>query len=613
MSFSFESIAHLDHSREFAQLHQKFHQFNPLKVLRVDQFEIRHSNVLAWLLDPNENHQLGNFFVKKLLSRLVTRVENEDKTDEMDFLTYMHASFSDVEVYREVRTATNRSIDLVVVVPSKKLVLVIENKFHAFESLGQLDDYLTYAKNMYQDFKVIPIFLTLRSDAPTHPEYWVLDYNDVLEIILLHIELNREVMSDNIYDFLMYYTAILQEQLVQDDEDIELALEVYQANKTAIDLLYLSQHNEFRKQPRYHELYQSVDQMTVLQQEGLKRIYDKKEQSIDYVFKIGSNVMREAFLSFAEIEDLPPDVFNAHVQYPSFILPEWLDYPETIGEPESGYWLGHGLIIWFERLWNEQLKVTVEVGPVPYEKRLKLLNAMESEGISFRPSAKIEGKKYTKIYTETTDIPDWANKQEIVKGMETLFHDPALIETFKRIALAVEKMENEEEFEAEQMIPVQQNTFERFPQAAFVRFAKTVGIEPSCYRVGNRNASFLMPVFRELEHTYGVSRHRWWWHDSTFSYWFDRLRDERLKLTLELGPIQPEKRIAMIEKLETMGIPFSNQSKKTESRYTKLFSKAVVMDEWDNEEVLHHEMVNLFEDPKNQAVLAKIQALIEDN
>lgn len=71
MVYSIESIAQLEHSRDFARLHQKFHQFNPLKVLRVDQFEIRHSNVLAWLLNPNENHQLGSFFVKRLLSRLV--------------------------------------------------------------------------------------------------------------------------------------------------------------------------------------------------------------------------------------------------------------------------------------------------------------------------------------------------------------------------------------------------------------------------------------------------------------------------------------------------------------------------------------------------------------
>ena len=120
LNYSFESIAQLDHSKEFAQLHQKFNQFNPFKVLRVDQFEIRHSNILAWLLDPNENHQLGSFFLKKLISRLMTRTENEDKAEGIDSSPYLYASFSDVEVYREVKTKTNRSIDLLVIVPFTK-------------------------------------------------------------------------------------------------------------------------------------------------------------------------------------------------------------------------------------------------------------------------------------------------------------------------------------------------------------------------------------------------------------------------------------------------------------------------------------------------------------
>lgn len=79
MTYSLETISQLEHSEEFAKLHQKFHQFNPLKVLRVDQFEIRHSNILAWLLDPNKTYQLGGFFRKKMLTRLVMRAENEGK------------------------------------------------------------------------------------------------------------------------------------------------------------------------------------------------------------------------------------------------------------------------------------------------------------------------------------------------------------------------------------------------------------------------------------------------------------------------------------------------------------------------------------------------------
>ena len=45
-------------------LEAKLSVFNPLKVLKVDKYEIRHSNIISWLLTPNENHNLGNSFLK---------------------------------------------------------------------------------------------------------------------------------------------------------------------------------------------------------------------------------------------------------------------------------------------------------------------------------------------------------------------------------------------------------------------------------------------------------------------------------------------------------------------------------------------------------------------
>lgn len=611
MIYSLEAIAQLDHSKEFARLHQKFHQFNPLKVLRVDQFEIRHSNVLVWLLDSNENHQLGNFFIKKLLSRLVTRSENEDKVDGIDFLSYFYASFSDAEVYREVKTETNRYIDVLVVVPSQKLVLVIENKFHATETHGQLIDYLTYARNNFEGYTIIPIFLTLTSEAPSYQDYWILDYHDVLDIITSHLELHRDAISDNVYEFLMYYSAILQEELVQDEEAIQLALDVYKGNQAAIDILFLSQHKDFSKQPRYRNLLQQLAELTNSQQESLKRIYEKKKQTINYIFKIGNNVLREAFLSFVQIEKIPEDIYKAHIKVPNFILPEWLDFADTIGEPESGYWRGHGMIIWFERTWNEHLKVNIEIGPIPYNNRLELLTALEFQGVFIRTSAKLEGKKYTKIYTQTTEILDWANKQEIVVGMEHLYHDPNMHSMFKMLALAVQKMEKETE-EQEQIKSIAHDAYSitgKISSAAFKKFAKLRGIPEDDYRIQSRNASFLLPAFRELERTYGITREKWWWHNSTFNFWFDRLKDDRLKLTLEIGPLQSSQRLSIIKRLETLGMSFSAQSKEPTARYTRIFSKSKVITNWDDEELIYEEMERLFSDPKNQENLNIIERL----
>lgn len=615
MTYSFGSLAQLDQSKEFTRLHQKFHQFNPLKVLRVNHFEIRHSNVLAWLLDPSENHQLGSYFVKKVFSRLVTKSENEDKLENFDFLQYLYSSFTNAEVYREVKTTTGRFIDLLVVLPSQKTVLVIENKFYASESDGQLKDYLIYVQARFQDYTIIPIFLTLASDIPSSAEYWHLDYHDVLEIITQHLELNQEAISDNIFDFLTYYTAILREELVEDEEATQMALNVYQMNQAAIDILYISQHDEYRKQPRYRELFTQMDGFTASQREALKCIYEKKKQAIDYVFTIGSNVLREAFLTFVQIEEIPQEVYKAHVRVPNFILPEWRDFAEIIGEPEQGYWLGHGLIIWFERTWDDQLKVNIEVGPVPYENRLNLLNALEEQGISIRASAKLEGKKYTKFYTQTTDISDWADKQRIVEGMGKLYHDSELNSLFKKIALAIETMnEEEQEREQEQVESVLHMSYQirgNISKGPFEKFAVNHGISMDNYKIKNRNASFLIPVFQNLEEIYGVARIKWWWHDSTFAYWFERLRDDRLKLTLELGPLKPEHRLDIIEKLEEMGVKFPPQSKLPTAKYTRIFSKTKVINSWDNEDELYFSMEELFNDGKNQNLLSMIKRLLE--
>ena len=38
--------------------------FNPFDVLRYSDYEIRHSNVLAWLLQPNDTHGIADAFIR---------------------------------------------------------------------------------------------------------------------------------------------------------------------------------------------------------------------------------------------------------------------------------------------------------------------------------------------------------------------------------------------------------------------------------------------------------------------------------------------------------------------------------------------------------------------
>jgi len=58
-------------NRELEELSAKLSIFNLFKVLRVEQTEIRHSNVLAWLLDARESHGLRDSFLRRFLSTIL--------------------------------------------------------------------------------------------------------------------------------------------------------------------------------------------------------------------------------------------------------------------------------------------------------------------------------------------------------------------------------------------------------------------------------------------------------------------------------------------------------------------------------------------------------------
>jgi hypothetical protein len=60
---------------ELEELSARLNQFNILQVLRIERAEIRHSNVLGWLLNPRESHGLSDTFVRRFISTLL--LENE--------------------------------------------------------------------------------------------------------------------------------------------------------------------------------------------------------------------------------------------------------------------------------------------------------------------------------------------------------------------------------------------------------------------------------------------------------------------------------------------------------------------------------------------------------
>ena len=72
-------------------------KFNLFDVLRISRTEIRHSNMLAWILNANENHGMGDAYVKALVQKLVAN----DSAGRYDVFQLALMDFYSFTVQRE--------------------------------------------------------------------------------------------------------------------------------------------------------------------------------------------------------------------------------------------------------------------------------------------------------------------------------------------------------------------------------------------------------------------------------------------------------------------------------------------------------------------------------
>ena len=118
-------------------------RFNIFEAVGMERQEIRHSKFLAFLLDPNESHGLGDAFVKRLLQRAVM-----DSPSVSAPVTPIELSLWDLgqmEVRREWQ-----HIDIFLLDEREKLAVIIENKIGTGEHSDQLDRYQPWIDNNRQ-------------------------------------------------------------------------------------------------------------------------------------------------------------------------------------------------------------------------------------------------------------------------------------------------------------------------------------------------------------------------------------------------------------------------------------------------------------------------------
>lgn len=202
-------------------------EFNVFDVLKISRTEIRHSNVLAWLLDASETHTLGDYFFSKVIRAIIAN-DSDGKYNKTKLCLLDYSSF---KVYREYA-----NIDILLVSEKEQTIVVIENKVGSNEHSDQLNKYRTFINEKYPNFDKMFVYLTVNGDAPSDEDNWsILTYQDILRI--LEDVLSQKELSVPVKLFIENYRDSLRRYVVEDKELKEICNKIYERFKDAIDLI----------------------------------------------------------------------------------------------------------------------------------------------------------------------------------------------------------------------------------------------------------------------------------------------------------------------------------------------------------------------------------------
>jgi hypothetical protein len=380
----------LVNSSDLDALTDRLNRFNIFNVLKISEMEIRHSNTLGWLLDPNESHKLGDKFLRRFLSAAILHAENVELDLRASSIELM--DFYNIEVRREYR-----NIDVLVVDNTNNIVTVIENKINSKESKGQLDKYNQIVDEEFPLYQKVRIFLTTDGEDPSEAAqklgYFPFSHLEVLQILEPMLIANRSNVPDEPYIFINHYLDTLRILTMEDKEVIDLCRKIYKKHRVAIDLI-----NQFATSTNFNdEAFEVVKEA------------------------ITGTTMAKAW---SRVYFLTPELDS--------LLPKYG------GENYNGFLRETPLVIWFKRSKKkDRCIMAIEVGDFPeYKKRKAFLDHLVELGFDIKKQSFKEDARISRVKTYFVNFDE-----ESGDGDSTIVKS-SFDKLFKKAKADIEKIEN---------------------------------------------------------------------------------------------------------------------------------------------------------------------------
>ena len=201
---------------------------NIFDILRISHNEIRHSNFLAWLLDPSQTHKLGDIFLKRFLREIFS----SEKFAGVDQIDVEGLDLSNATIEREWK-----NIDILIQLDN--IVVCIENKVLSKEHSNQLTKYKNIIDAQFPEFEKIFVYLNPEGDEPENEtdQYEPIAYEFIVETLDRIISVYGDSMNLNVRNYINDYRKMIKRNIMKSDEITHLCRKIYSNHKELFELV----------------------------------------------------------------------------------------------------------------------------------------------------------------------------------------------------------------------------------------------------------------------------------------------------------------------------------------------------------------------------------------
>ena len=209
-------------------LEERLAQFNVFEAIGAVRQEVRHSDFLRFLLDPSENHGLGDVFLKAFLKQSLAG----DRDYAVGVVDIDVSDLDDAVIERE-----RMNIDVLIRSASQRIAVAIENKVDSNEHSNQLERYRKDLAREFPGYRQVLIFLTPEGEEPSDPEWISVGYQVVVDSLEALQRTRRSTLGADVLASIQHYSTMLRRHVVNESDVAELCRKLYRAHKKAFDLI----------------------------------------------------------------------------------------------------------------------------------------------------------------------------------------------------------------------------------------------------------------------------------------------------------------------------------------------------------------------------------------